>query len=419
VPYHVAKSSQCPDSKPWACVKTGDGKVMGCHATKQDAEKQMAALYANEPAAMTSYAQLQGGRAQLRLPLSPVKADRALKALENWREPDAEGRERTWYKIGNAADGPTQVNIFDEISWFGISAQDFVDDLSSVKGDLEIHINSPGGDAFDGITIYNALANRPGVTTVVDGLAASAASIIAQAGQTRIMSPGSMMMIHDALALCIGNEADMLETAKLLGKVSDNIATVYAAHSDTPAADWRKAMIAEGWYTAGEAVDAGLADRLAERPGNGQAVAAEFDRSLFTRWTGQVTGASVDESAWDASKAWAAGAASDDPAAFYNAICAGKKAGDPATQAAHALPHHYHPGDPPNRRGVSAALGRLPGTQGLTNAGAARSHLEAHQSAMGSGSDGGSSNHHDVAPAWGFTDEEFENIRAALKGARK
>lgn len=96
--------------------------------------------------------------------------------------------------------------------------------------------------------------------------------------------------------------------------------------------------------------------------------------------------ASVDESPWDASKAWANGAASDNPAAFYNGICAGKKAGDPATQAAHALPHHYHPGDAPNRHGVSAALGRLDSTQGLTNRGAAEAHLKAHQSSMGGGS---------------------------------
>jgi HK97 family phage prohead protease len=92
---------------------------------------------------------------------------------------------------------------------------------------------------------------------------------------------------------------------------------------------------------------------------------------------------SADESPWDASKAWANGAASDNPAAFYGGICAGRKAGDPATQAAHALPHHYHPGDAPNRHGVSAALGRLGGTQGLTNAAAAEAHLKAHQSAMG------------------------------------
>ena len=101
--------------------------------------------------------------------------------------------------------------------------------------------------------------------------------------------------------------------------------------------------------------------------------------------------ASVDESPWDASKAWANGAASDNPAAFYGGICAGKKAGDPSTQAAHALPHHYHPGDAPNRHGVTAGLGRLGSTQGLTNRSAAEAHLKAHQSSMGSGSANGPS----------------------------
>jgi len=326
----------------------------------------------------------------VRLPLSPMKADMALKALQAWREPEAEGRERRWFKIEKAAgDAVTQVNIFDEISWWGITAQEFADELAGIKGAIEVHINSPGGDAFDGITIYNALASRGArVTTVVDGLAASAASVIAMAGQKRVMSPGSMMMIHDALALCIGNAADMRDTAVLLDKVSDNIASVYAAHTSAPAADWRRAMVAEGWYTAQEAVDAGLAHEIAARPGDGAGAdpAAAFDRSVFARWQERPQNADADESAWDASKAWANGAASDDPAAFYNGICAGKKAGDPATQAAHALPHHYHPGDAPNRHGVSAALGRIGSTQDLTNEAAARSHLEAHQSAMGPGS---------------------------------
>lgn len=88
--------------------------------------------------------------------------------------------------------------------------------------------------------------------------------------------------------------------------------------------------------------------------------------------------AAVDRSAWDAAKAWAAGASSDDPAAFYNAICAGRKEGDPKTQAAHALPHHYAPGDPPNADGVRNSLSRLPQTDGLTNTAAAKAHLEAH-----------------------------------------
>jgi hypothetical protein len=88
--------------------------------------------------------------------------------------------------------------------------------------------------------------------------------------------------------------------------------------------------------------------------------------------------ADVDNSSWDASRAWANGAASDDPAAFYNGICAGKKEGDPATQDAHALPHHYHPGDAPNAAGVRNAVSRLPQTDGLTNGDTAQSHLESH-----------------------------------------
>lgn len=86
--------------------------------------------------------------------------------------------------------------------------------------------------------------------------------------------------------------------------------------------------------------------------------------------------AKVDDSPWDASKAWANGAASDDPAAFYNAICAGKKAGDPKTQAAHALPYKYTPSSAPNAAGVKAALSRLPQTDGLTNKAEAQSKLE-------------------------------------------
>src|SRR5258707_711782 len=236
---------------------------------------------------------LAGGRSSLRMPLSPLRAKMAREALENWREPATEGREKHWYKVGKTnASGVTQVNIFDEISWFGIPAEEFVSEISGVTGDLEVHINSPGGDAFDGMTIYNALAGRKGnVTTVVDGLAASAASTIAMAGKTRLMSPGSMMMIHDAMGLCMGNEADMLDTARVLAKVSDNIAGIYALHSGKTAPEWRAAMRGTGtqgwesWYTAQEAVDAGLADELAARPGSGGTAPDNgWDRSIFTAW---------------------------------------------------------------------------------------------------------------------------------------
>lgn len=193
-----------------------------------------------------------------------------------------------WYRvIKNEAGAPTRVDIYDEIGgggWFssGVTAVDFIAELAGITGDLEVHLNSPGGDVFDGLAIYNSLAQRPGnVTTVVDGLAASAASFIAQAGKTRVVAPGAMMMIHDASGMCFGNAADMRELAGVLDKVSDNLASIYAAHSGRPDG-WRDAMQAESWYTADEAVAAGLADRVAERPAaDALAAAARFDLSAY------------------------------------------------------------------------------------------------------------------------------------------
>jgi phage head maturation protease len=92
--------------------------------------------------------------------------------------------------------------------------------------------------------------------------------------------------------------------------------------------------------------------------------------------------AEIDQGAWDGPAAMSACAGSDDPAAAYEAICAGRREGDPALQSSWALPHHSHPGDPPNADGVHAALSRLPQTQGLTNEEAAHSHLEAHMAAI-------------------------------------
>lgn len=215
--------------------------------------------------------------------MNRLETIRRLKALAG--KPAAESR--PWYRITAEADGPARVDVYDEIggSWFsdGVSAGDFVAQLAAIPSSraVEVHINSPGGDVFDGISIYNAIAQRPGpVTTVVDGLAASAASFIAQAGKTRTVSPGSMMMIHDASGLCIGNAADMREVADLLDQVSGNLADIYAAHAGKTPAAWRDAMQAETWYKADQAVEAGLADKLLERPAP-QDATAHFDLSVF------------------------------------------------------------------------------------------------------------------------------------------
>lgn len=166
--------------------------------------------------------------------------------------------------------GPTRVDVYDDIGagdFFseGVTAKSFAAQMAAVRGPLEIHINSGGGDVFDGVAIGNAIRKHKGtVTTVVDGIAASIASVIAQAGQDRVMEPGSMMMIHDASTLAWGDEAELLKTASVLGKNSDNIAAIYAERAGGTPQQWRDTMKQETWYTAEEAVAAGLADRVGD-----------------------------------------------------------------------------------------------------------------------------------------------------------
>lgn len=195
-----------------------------------------------------------------------------------------------WFRIKAQADGPTQVMIYDEIGWFGVTAQDFINEMKQVNGPIDLHLNSPGGEVWDGIAIHSFLANRGGVTTYVDSLAASIASVIAMAGEEIVMGRNASLMIHDGWGLVIGNAADMREQAELLDRVSDNIAAIYADRTGKPKGDWRTAMLAETWYIGQEAVDAGLADRMADPPAKrskaaqddeATKLAAYFDLSVF------------------------------------------------------------------------------------------------------------------------------------------
>jgi ATP-dependent protease ClpP protease subunit len=177
-----------------------------------------------------------------------------------------------------AQDGSsTLLLVYDEIGFWGITAADLVADLMTISGDLELHLNTPGGDVFDGIAIANALKQRTGqVKVVVDGLAASIGSVIAMAaspGQL-VMMPNATMMIHDAWGLCIGDADDMGEMQQLLDQQSGNIADIYAARSGRPAADWRATMKAESWMVGQEAVEAGLADSLGTAPAAAATAAA-------------------------------------------------------------------------------------------------------------------------------------------------
>jgi ATP-dependent protease ClpP protease subunit len=192
-----------------------------------------------------------------------------------------------WYRLTNSIGGnaPAVLHIYDEIGYWGITASDLVAELSALDvSAIDVHINSPGGEIFDGIAITNALrAHRATVTTYVDSLAASIASVIAMAGDRVVMAPNSQLMIHDGSGLCIGNAAEMREMADLLDRQSDNIAAVYADKAGGDVAAWRALMTAETWYTAEEAVEAGLADEVSPTRNSSAANPPEnsWDLSIF------------------------------------------------------------------------------------------------------------------------------------------
>lgn len=164
------------------------------------------------------------------------------------------------------ADTTAEIYLYEEIGYWGVTAQDFVDVLRDVNASsIDLHINSPGGDVFDGVAIYNALIDHPAnVNVIVDGLAASAASFIAMAGDSIVMNRASQLMMHDASGFCFGNAADMAVMQALLDRVSDTIAGIYAAQAGQDSAFWRDLMVAETWYSSAEAVAAGLADTAAD-----------------------------------------------------------------------------------------------------------------------------------------------------------
>jgi ATP-dependent Clp protease, protease subunit len=178
-----------------------------------------------------------------------------------------------------------EIWIYEEIggSWFGgISAKQFVDDIKAL-GKVEkitVRINSPGGDVFDGIAIYNVLkSNSARVVVIIDGLAASIASLIAMAGDEISMAENAMMMIHEAWTIGMGNAGNFRDIADRLDKVNVVIRDTYAQQSGdkAPPETIADLMSDETWMTAQEALDYGLIHSLSESLD----MAAHFDLDKF------------------------------------------------------------------------------------------------------------------------------------------
>jgi ATP-dependent Clp endopeptidase proteolytic subunit ClpP len=178
---------------------------------------------------------------------------------------------KPFYEIKAAAKDRAELWIYEQIGedWFGdgVTARGLVQELAALKvKNIDLHINSPGGSVFDGQAIYNALKNHPAtVTTYIDGIAASIASVIALAGDRVVMSESALFMIHNPYGMAVGDAAALLKMADALEKVGGSIALAYTGKSGKPEPEILDLMSAETWFSADEAKAIGFADEISDR----------------------------------------------------------------------------------------------------------------------------------------------------------
>jgi len=190
--------------------------------------------------------------------------------------------QRPVFRAALQSDGTLELLVYEEIGenyWTGggVTAKTVKQqiDQAGAHSRIAVRINSPGGNAFEGVAIYNLLrAQGKPVDVFVDGIAASAASIIAMAGDARIMGSNAMMMIHNAWSGCQGYADDMRKMADVLDKVSVSVAQTYIDRAGISQEKAKELMDAESWLGAKDCVDLGLATGIAEDDENDDAAMA-------------------------------------------------------------------------------------------------------------------------------------------------
>lgn len=176
-------------------------------------------------------------------------------------------KRKFWNWVRNEGE-PAVLVLNGEISdetWFGdeVTPKLFKADLDKCQGDISVWINSPGGDVFAAAQIYNMLMDYPhNVTIKIDGLAASAASVIAMAGTEVQMSPVAMMMIHNPMTVAIGDSAEMQKASAMLDEVKESIMNAYEIKTGLTRTKISHLMDAESWFNAKKAVELGFADKI-------------------------------------------------------------------------------------------------------------------------------------------------------------
>ncbi len=186
-----------------------------------------------------------------------------------------------WYKIEASANDQAEILVYDVIGWPYNDAGDLVRYVNSLGDkDILVRLNTPGGDVFDGMAIFNSLANHKGKVTIrIEALAASMGSVLAMAGKEIQAYSNTMMMIHDPWIYTAGNQYELREMADLLEKISGNMLDVYAGRSKIGKREMKEIMKAETWYTAKEAKEKGFIDTILE---TGKAAKAQFDLTMYT-----------------------------------------------------------------------------------------------------------------------------------------
>ena len=182
-----------------------------------------------------------------------------MKRFWKWKNQAETDTERTLFLNGTIA----------EESWFDddVTPQLFKEDLLSGSGDITVWINSPGGDCVAAAQIYNMLMDYKGnVTVKIDGIAASAASVIAMAGTEVLMSPVSMLMIHNPMTVAMGDAAEMEKAIDMLASVKESIINAYEIKTGMSRAKISHLMDDETWMDANKAVELGFADDVLSRP---------------------------------------------------------------------------------------------------------------------------------------------------------
>lgn len=198
-------------------------------------------------------------------------------------------KRKFWNWVKNKAEEERMLLLNGEISdetWFGdeVTPKLFAKELNAGTGNIIVWINSPGGDVFAAAQIYNMLMEYKGdVTVKVDALAASAASVIAMAGTTVLMSPVGMMMIHNPMTIAIGDSKEMQKAGEMLDEVKESIMNAYEIKTGMNRTKISHLMDAESWFNAKKAVELGFADGVLNDTGGTEESGTDVEGLMFSR----------------------------------------------------------------------------------------------------------------------------------------